>query len=112
MPDFAYVARNQQGAKIAGTVTANSEREALAILTGQSLFPINVAAAKAASAGFMQSKKVSGQQMAVVYAQLAALLRSGVPHQRQQPATVRVGIAQRRDERLVDFVRLAWRRLH
>jgi general secretion pathway protein F/type IV pilus assembly protein PilC len=79
MPDFAYVARNQQGAKIAGTVTANSEREALAILTGQSLFPINVAAAKAASAGFMQSKKVSGQQMAVVYAQLAALLRSGVP---------------------------------
>jgi len=79
MPDFAYVARNQQGAKIAGTVTANSEREALAILTGQSLFPINVAAAKAASAGFMRSKKVSGQQMAVVYAQLAALLRSGVP---------------------------------
>ncbi len=79
MPDFAYVARNQKGAKIAGTVTANSEREALAILTGQSLFPINVAAAKAASAGFMQSKKVRGQQMAVVYAQLAALLRSGVP---------------------------------
>ncbi|MEY4180354.1 MAG: hypothetical protein RLY70_3928 [Planctomycetota bacterium] len=79
MPDFAYVARNQQGAKIAGTVSANSEREALAILTGQSLFPINVAAAKSASAGFMQSKKVRGQQMAVVYAQLAALLRSGVP---------------------------------
>ena len=79
MPDFAYVARNQKGAKIAGTVTANSEREALAILTAQALFPINVAAAKAASAGFMQSKKVRGQQMAVVYAQLAALLRSGVP---------------------------------
>lgn len=79
MPDFAYVARNQQGAKVAGTVSANSEREALAILTGQSLFPLNVVAAKAASAGFMQSKKVRGQQMAVVYAQLAALLRSGVP---------------------------------
>ncbi|MFM7070188.1 MAG: type II secretion system F family protein [Planctomycetota bacterium] len=79
MPDFAYVARNQLGAKVAGTVTANSEREALAILTGQSLFPLNVAAAKSASAGFMQSKKVRGQQMAVVYAQLAALLRSGVP---------------------------------
>jgi type II secretory pathway component PulF len=79
MPDFAYVARNQQGAKVAGTVSANSEREALAILTGQSLFPLNVAAAKAASAGFLQSKKVRGQQMAVVYAQLAALLRSGVP---------------------------------
>jgi general secretion pathway protein F/type IV pilus assembly protein PilC len=79
MPDFAYVARNQQGAKIAGTVSANSEREALAILTGQSLFPINVAAAKAASSGFLQSKKVRGQQMAVVYSQLAALLRSGVP---------------------------------
>jgi general secretion pathway protein F/type IV pilus assembly protein PilC len=43
------------------------------------LFPLNVAAAKAASAGFLQSKKVRGQQMAVVYAQLAALLRSGVP---------------------------------
>lgn len=78
MPDFAYVARNQQGTKVTGTVSAASEREVLAILTGQSLFPINVGAAKSAT-GFMRSKKVRGQVMAVVYSQLAALLRSGVP---------------------------------
>ncbi|MFO0871599.1 MAG: type II secretion system F family protein [Pirellulales bacterium] len=79
MPEFAYVARNQQGVKVTGTVSAASEREVLAILTGQALFPLTVGAAKAAGVSFLRSKKVRGQVMAVVYAQLAALLRSGVP---------------------------------
>lgn len=78
MPEFAYTARNSQGTKVTGTVSAASEREALAMIAGQSLFPINVGAAKAATS-FLGSKKVKGQVMAVVYAQMAALLRSGVP---------------------------------
>lgn len=48
------------------------------MIVGQSLFPVNVSASKSATA-FLQSKKVRGQVMAVVYSQMAALLRSGVP---------------------------------
>ena len=78
MPDFAYVARNAQGVKVTGMISAASEREAAAMIVGQSLFPVNVSVSRSATA-FLQSKKVRGQIMAVVYAQMAALLRSGVP---------------------------------
>ena len=78
MPDFAYTARDVQGQRVTGTVSATSEREVLAILSSQSLFPVNVAAAKQAG-GVQFRRRVSGQLMAVTYAQLASLLRSGVP---------------------------------
>ncbi len=77
MQDFAYVARNTSGQKISGTLSAANERDALNMLSGQSLFPIQVKAEKQkvrSSRG-----RVKGQTMAVVYAQLASLLRSGVP---------------------------------
>src|SRR5690349_24659507 len=77
MPDFAYVARDVRGQKVTGSVAAQTEREAIATLTGKSLFPIEVkadmAAIKAAS-----NKRVSGQTMAAVYGQMSSLLRSGV----------------------------------
>lgn len=78
MPEFAYTARDAQGAKVTGTVAATSERDVLTILSNQSLFPVEVSAAKAAS-GIQFSRRVRGQQMAITYAQLAALMRSGVP---------------------------------
>ena len=78
MPDFAYIARDPHGQRVSGTVAANSEREALTVLSGRSLFPISVDEEKASS-GFQFSRRVSGQLMAVTYNQLAALLRSGVP---------------------------------
>jgi general secretion pathway protein F/type IV pilus assembly protein PilC len=77
MPDFAYTARDIRGQKVTGSVAAQTEREAIATLTGKSLFPIEVkadlAAIKAAS-----NKRVSGQTMAAVYGQMSSLLRSGV----------------------------------
>jgi type II secretory pathway component PulF len=77
MPDFAYTARDIKGQKVTGSVAAQSEREAIATLTGKSLFPIEVkadmAAIKAAS-----NKRVSGQTMAGIYGQMSSLLRSGV----------------------------------
>lgn len=77
MPDFAYTARDARGQKVTGSVAAQTEREAIATLTGKSLFPIEVkadmAAIKAAS-----NKRVSGQTMAAVYGQMSSLLRSGV----------------------------------
>lgn len=78
MPDFAYIARDLTGQRVTGTLTAGSEREVISILSGKSLFPVQVSADKPATGrGF--GRRVSGQTMATAYNQMAALLRSGVP---------------------------------
>jgi general secretion pathway protein F/type IV pilus assembly protein PilC len=79
MPDFAYIARKFDGQKVTGSLTAGSEREAVALLSNQQLFPIEVLPEKSASPAFSFSRRVSGQVMSVTYGQLASLLRSGVP---------------------------------
>lgn len=79
MPDFAYIARSFDGQKVTGSLTAGSEREAVALLSNQQLFPIDVSPEKSASSGFSFSRRVSGQVMSITYGQLASLLRSGVP---------------------------------
>jgi type II secretory pathway component PulF len=78
MPDFAYIARDLTGQKVSGSLSAASEREVISILSGRSLFPVEVKADKAALAPGA-NLRVSGQTMATVYSQLAALLKSGVP---------------------------------
>jgi general secretion pathway protein F/type IV pilus assembly protein PilC len=77
MPDFAYTARNTSGQRVTGSITAASQREAVTLLAGQSLFPLQVAAEKPKSS--WSGGRVKGQTMAVTYSQLASLLRSGVP---------------------------------
>src|SRR5688572_28654194 len=77
MPDFAYIARDQTGQKVTGTVFAPSEREVISILSGKSLFPVQVSADKALAPG--AHLRVRGQLMATTYSQMAALLRGGVP---------------------------------
>jgi general secretion pathway protein F/type IV pilus assembly protein PilC len=77
MPSFAYVARDLKGQRVTGTLDAATQREALGALSGQSLFPVEVAEAKAKTT--LRGRRVSGRQIATMYAQLAALLRSGVP---------------------------------
>ena len=78
MPDFAYIARNLSGKKITGRIAASTEREAVTLLSGQSLFPIEVKQEEE-RAKFSLGGRVSGQLMATTYSQLAALMRSGVP---------------------------------
>lgn len=78
MPDFAYVARDLQGKKVSGSLTANSERDAASMLAAQSLFPVTVTKQKQAES-FRLTRGVSGQTMANFFFQLASLLRSGVP---------------------------------
>src|SRR3569623_1814857 len=78
MPDYAYIARDATGQKVTGTLSAATEREVLGILSGRSLFPVQVAATKAAAVPGA-NLRVRGQIMATVYSQLAALLRGGVP---------------------------------
>lgn len=78
MPDFAYIARDLNGQRVTGTVSAGSEREAVNVISGKSLFPIEVSADKRKT-GIQFGRRVKGQLMAGTYGQLASLLRSGVP---------------------------------
>jgi len=78
MPEFAYTARQLDGQKVTGSIAAATEREAINLLAGQSLFPLQVVAQQQQrSWGF--GRRVRGQVVATTYSQLAALLRSGVP---------------------------------
>lgn len=78
MPNFAYIARDQKGKRVTGTLAAGSEREVITLLSGKSLFPLKVEAEKKAR-DFGFGRRVSGQLMATIYSQLSGLLRSGVP---------------------------------
>ncbi len=78
MPAFAYVARNLDGQRVTGTLSATTEREAISLLSGKSLFPIEVKADKPRH-GFRWGGRVKGQLLATTYGQLSSLLTSGVP---------------------------------
>ncbi len=78
MPEFSYIARTPEGEKVAGAITAGSEREALANLAGRSLFPVDVRADSPVTAPG-KVRRVPAQLRATMYSQLADLLRSGVP---------------------------------
>ena len=61
-------------------MTANSERDVLNSLSGQSLFPVKVSTEKAAGGeGFSFGKAINDQKLAVFYEQLASLMSNGVP---------------------------------
>ncbi|MFN0020528.1 MAG: type II secretion system F family protein [Pirellulaceae bacterium] len=78
MPDFAFTARDLTGQKVTGFISATTDREVLSVLEGRSLFPVEIKAGKAVIVPGA-NLRVSGQTMAVLYSQLASLLRSGVP---------------------------------
>lgn len=77
MPDFAYVARDMSGKSIAGTIAAANERDAATQLGAKALFPISIRVNKGSQSKI--TRRVAGAQMANFYAQMASLLRSGVP---------------------------------
>jgi general secretion pathway protein F len=78
MAEFTYEARAKTGTLSNGTLTAGSEREAMAILDSRGLFPVKIAPTKAA-AGRRFGGRVKGRHIAAVFSQLADLLHSGVP---------------------------------
>ena len=78
MADFAYIARNAGGQRVEGVLSAGTQREAVTLLTGKQLFPIEVKAANKQSQR-SGSQRVRPQAMSQFYLQRAALLRSGVP---------------------------------
>jgi general secretion pathway protein F/type IV pilus assembly protein PilC len=78
MAEFTYEARAKTGTMNQGTLTANSEREAMAILDSRGLFPVRIQAVQS-HATRRWGKKVKGRYLATMYSQLADLLHSGVP---------------------------------
>jgi len=81
MPEFAYTAMAKTGARSQGTLTAVSEREAMAMLDARGLFPVQISVAKASAGTFSigRGKRIRSKHLAPFYSQLADLLRSGVP---------------------------------
>lgn len=79
MPEFAYIARDLTGKRVEGTLSAGSEREAVATLSGKDLFPLKVTSADGRPTGAKGSPRVKSRIMAGTYGQLSALLGSGVP---------------------------------
>jgi general secretion pathway protein F/type IV pilus assembly protein PilC len=78
MPEFTYEARARTGALNQGTLTADNERAAMAILDAKGLFPVRIQAAKTHAAR-RWGKRVKGRHVATLFSQLADLLHSGVP---------------------------------
>src|SRR5438552_15154789 len=79
VPEFTFDALATSGQRSQGTLTANSEREVMAMLDARGLFPVTIAPAKAASAGIRWNRKIRSRYMCGFYSQLADLLHSGVP---------------------------------
>ncbi|MBN8627044.1 MAG: type II secretion system F family protein [Planctomycetes bacterium] len=79
MPDFAYTARDLGGRKVSGKLSAGNQAEALSLLSGQQLFPLEVKAEDHATGAFGVRRRVKAGLLTTMYGQLADLLRSGVP---------------------------------
>lgn len=80
MAEFAYEALASSGQRSSGTLTAASEREAMAILDARGLFPTCIKPANAAAmGGRRRHRRIRSRYMTVFYSQLADLLHSGVP---------------------------------
>lgn len=77
MPSFAYTAYTKEGERVTGSVIAVNERDALSVLTGKSLYPLEVTPDERRV--MWKGRRIKGQTMAVFYSQLAGLLHSGVP---------------------------------
>src|SRR4051812_35348729 len=79
MPEFNYEAMASTGVRSQGTLTANSEREVMAMLDARGMYPIRILVSKTATAGGKSGKRIKKGVLANFYSQLADLLHSGVP---------------------------------
>jgi general secretion pathway protein F/type IV pilus assembly protein PilC len=79
LPEFTYDALGTNGQRTKGTLTANSEREVMSMLDARGLFPVTIAAAKSHAAHRFGGRRIKARYISSFFAQLADLLRSGVP---------------------------------
>ena len=81
MLEFAYTARSLDGQNVVGSITAASQREAMAALSERSLFPLTVEdrAARFSWSRLLPQRRVKAEVLAGNLSQLADLLHNGVP---------------------------------
>ena len=79
MPEFTYTARTISGEDVAGSITATSKRETLAVLAEKSLFPLRVESAQPPRHRWRLNTPIRAQLLATNLTQLADLLQNGVP---------------------------------
>ncbi|MCA9167119.1 MAG: type II secretion system F family protein, partial [Planctomycetales bacterium] len=81
MPTFAYTAKSLDGRDVRGELTVASRRDALTILSQRSLFPLELVDNDSRPKPLERLKRgrVRGEQISTALAQLADLLRNGVP---------------------------------
>ncbi len=75
MATFAYIARDPAGQRVTGKLAGANESAILAELASRSLAPIKVAEVR----DTRRRKRVPTRRLAMMYKQLADLLRAGVP---------------------------------
>jgi type II secretory pathway component PulF len=92
MPEFTYEAVAVTGQRNQGSLTANNEREVMAMLDARGLYPLRIAAAKTAS-HHRWGWKIGTRYTTAFYSQLADLLKSGVPLLRSLEILERQGSA-------------------
>ncbi len=80
MPEFQYVARELSGRQIVGTLSAQSEREALQSLAARSLFTVKIAPVQSTQVEQrLASRRIPPSMLATLFSQMSDLLRAGVP---------------------------------
>lgn len=81
MPEFSYEAMAASGMRTQGTLTANSERDAMSQLDAKGLYPMRIAPIKKSASGslFSFGSGIKSRHLATMYMQLADLLHAGVP---------------------------------
>lgn len=87
MSAFRYTAARDDGARVRGTVEAESVPAAAALLSARGLWPVAVGPARTAS-GWMV-RRPSSRALATVFEGLAALVEAGVPLEQALRATER-----------------------
>lgn len=80
MPEFQYIAKGLSGQEVSGLLTAATENDVVSTLSTRDLFPLRIELADSAKAQQQyRGRRVKSRDLAVFYAQLSDLLRSGVP---------------------------------
>src|SRR5690606_37745190 len=79
MPEFAYTARTAAGRDISGSISAESKRDVLAMLTERALFPLTVEPAGKQKSGWTFQRPIKAEVLAATLTQLSDLLENGVP---------------------------------
>jgi len=89
MAQFLYTAMTDAGARVSGSLEADSEAAVLRALEERKLFPVSVKNKTGAGQGAPGKRKVRAADMGMLYSQLADLLGSGVPLLRALDSLIR-----------------------